>query len=182
MFAVTREQQDAAYVVIQQEEARVQAEADAASAKRGAAEAAYLAEVAAWKSQVEELLDEGYSLFGTDEASQRVISGVIANREEAREKKARDEREELRRFYAGLSNFGVSFYAVSRGLFLYLPLCVVLALFLELARIPTVFAVTIACVVLINMTIKRFYWIKRMGLAVPDLPEPETSATKSESL
>lgn len=179
MLGMTRQQQEAAYVAIQQEEARAQAEADAASAKRRAEEDAYLAEVAAWKSQVEQLLDEGYSLFGTDEASQRMISGVIEHRAEAREKKARDEREELRRFYAGLSNFGVTFHAIARGLYLYLPFCVVLALFLELARIPSIFAVTIACVVLVTMTIQRFYWIKRMGQALPDLPATETAAARS---
>lgn len=176
MLGSTRkEQEEAAWLALKRRE-EDRAKAAAKRARQKELEDQYDEEVSAWEVVADELLERGRELFGSDQDVLKALSSVVDRRAEAREQQARDDREKLRKFYANLSDVKALIYATLRGIFVYAPLCLLLAIFLEVCQLPSIFAGAIAVITLGLMIYRRFVWIKSMRQEGPALSGNEAEA------
>lgn len=164
MNRAEREQRDAVFFAIKEENERQAAE-DAEVAKVKAADRAEAKAISVWNVWANDVFDEGARIFGSDEATLRRLTMVLDNRHEAREHRYQTYLRKKRQQLANLTEFGAWKDALSLGVFMFTPMGVILAIILELF-IPSIFAGAIGIAVVIALVYRRYFWLKVEGRRV----------------
>lgn len=112
--------QEAAWYVQQQNEAQ------AASRKKDDESNEESEESIAWKRRAQLLLEEGRAIYGSDAATQSMFGMLVSEGEEARLKRIADLEARRVRTYAAMSPAEAWFWASFRGVYLYMPIAIVL--------------------------------------------------------
>lgn len=148
--------QQEAYAALQYEE---QMQANSACRPQKTKDNEESEESIAWKVRAQQLLEEGRTIYGSDEATQCVFRVLVSHGEEARRKRlAEIETSRIRR-YSKMSSTEMWVWSAFRGLYLYAVFGLLLWLGLIIAGTP-VWAATLAGALFVAfLIVQRKRWM-----------------------
>lgn len=116
-------------------------------------------ELIAWKIRAQQLLEEGRTIYGSDEATQCVFRVLVSHGEEARRKRLAEIQSSRIRRYSTMSSTEMWVWSIFRGLYLYAVFGLLFWLGLIIAGAPLWAATLAGALFVAFLIIQRKRWM-----------------------